>query len=96
MKTDRCTKGVLTVIALCLIWISLGGPALLRQRRLAGRRGEIWRLPITQRSPLTSTFPLERERDAGKRVAAGARLPVPHHLVTHHGSGAHPLGRPGD
>ena len=29
MSVDRYTKAVLTVIALCLVWLSLGGPALL-------------------------------------------------------------------
>jgi len=30
MKIDRYTKIVLTVIAACLVWISLGGPSLVR------------------------------------------------------------------
>ena len=29
MTVDRYTKLVLTVIALCLVWLSLGGPALM-------------------------------------------------------------------
>ena len=29
MHVDKYTKAVLTVIAVCLIWLSLGGPALL-------------------------------------------------------------------
>ena len=29
MRVDRYTKIVLTTIAVCLIWLSLGGPALL-------------------------------------------------------------------
>ena len=29
MKTDLYTKAVLTVIALCLLWIAAGGPALI-------------------------------------------------------------------
>jgi hypothetical protein len=29
MPIDRYTKVVLTIIAACLIWLSLGGPALL-------------------------------------------------------------------
>lgn len=29
MAVDRYTKAVLTVIAVCLVWLSLGGPALL-------------------------------------------------------------------
>jgi len=29
MAVDRYTKAVLTLIALCLVWLSLGGPALI-------------------------------------------------------------------
>ena len=29
MTVDRYTKAVLTVIAVCLVWLSLGGPSLL-------------------------------------------------------------------
>jgi hypothetical protein len=29
MSVDRYTKAVLTVIALCLVWISLGGSSLI-------------------------------------------------------------------
>ena len=29
MKTDRYTKVVLTIIAACLVWMSLGGPSLI-------------------------------------------------------------------
>lgn len=29
MAVDRYTKLVLTVIAVCLVWLSLGGPALI-------------------------------------------------------------------
>jgi hypothetical protein len=29
MKVDRYTRVVLTVIAVCLVWLSLGGPSLL-------------------------------------------------------------------
>jgi len=29
MKIDRYTKIVLTIIAACLVWISLGGPSLV-------------------------------------------------------------------
>jgi hypothetical protein len=33
MRTDRYTKIVLTIIALCLVWLSLGGPKLLPAAR---------------------------------------------------------------
>ena len=29
MMMDRYTKAVLTVIALCLVWLSVGGPSVL-------------------------------------------------------------------
>ena len=29
MAVDRYTKGILTVIAVCLVWLSLGGPSLI-------------------------------------------------------------------
>jgi hypothetical protein len=29
MSVDRYTKVVLTVIAVCLVWVSLGGPSLI-------------------------------------------------------------------
>lgn len=29
MSVDRYTKAVLTVIAVCLVWISIGGPSLI-------------------------------------------------------------------
>ena len=29
MAVDRYTKAVLTIIAICLVWLSLGGPTLL-------------------------------------------------------------------
>lgn len=29
MSVDRYTKAVLTVIAACLVWLSLGGPSLI-------------------------------------------------------------------
>lgn len=39
MSVDRYTKAVLTVIAVCLVWMSLGGPALMTplQAQDAGR-----------------------------------------------------------
>jgi hypothetical protein len=33
MRTDRYTKIVLTIIAACLVWLSLGGPQLLTSAR---------------------------------------------------------------
>lgn len=29
MRIDAYTKGVLTIIAVCLLWLSIGGPSLL-------------------------------------------------------------------
>ena len=33
MKIDRYTKVVLTIIAACLVWLSIGGPQLLPSAR---------------------------------------------------------------
>jgi hypothetical protein len=89
MKADWYFKVVLTVIAICLVWISVGGPSLLpvveAQPRpqsdvyIVGWRdaeGFYWKLPVTQPPvpPLTSTF--DRERAAREREQRGASLPV--------------------
>jgi len=45
MNTDLYTKGVLTVIAVCLIWLALGGPALLSAVQAQAKTppgGETW------------------------------------------------------
>jgi hypothetical protein len=90
MKTDRYTKTVLTVIALCLIWMSLGGPALLpavgaqnaqgaTEVVIWGWRdanGEVFRMPVTMPPRSTSSSTVEREREDRERARAGARLPV--------------------
>ena len=36
MYVDRYTKLVLTVIAVCLVWISLGGPSLITSASAQG------------------------------------------------------------
>jgi hypothetical protein len=92
MNTDRYTKAVLTVIALCLVWMSVGGPALLpvvgAQPGVAigatdivivgwrDARGEIVKLPALLPAPPT-TFSRAEEREISERARAlGARLPV--------------------
>lgn len=43
MRIDSYTKFLLTVIALCLVWLSLGGPALLpiaKAQNLPGNQSE--------------------------------------------------------
>lgn len=35
MKIDRYTKLVLTIIAACLVWMSLGGPSLITSAHAA-------------------------------------------------------------
>ena len=58
MTVDRYTKVVLTVIAVCLMWLSLGGPSLItpvgaqanaQRVVLAGwadAKGTVWSLPL--------------------------------------------------
>jgi hypothetical protein len=36
MQVDRYTKVMLTIIAACLVWISLGGPSLITTANAAG------------------------------------------------------------
>ena len=91
MKSDRYTKFVLTVIALCLVWMSLGGPSVLpvvgaqmpprpTEVVIVGWRdalGEVWKFPVTQAPrPDTSLSSFERERVERERSVGGARLPV--------------------
>ena len=38
MTVDRYTKVVLTVIAVCLVWLSLGGPSLITPVNAQGDR----------------------------------------------------------
>jgi hypothetical protein len=40
MRIDRYTKVVLTVIALCLIWLSVGGPSLLPSVAAQGKQSQ--------------------------------------------------------
>ena len=58
MKADKYTKVVLTVIAACLVWLSLGGPSLLQTAHaqstqpvlIAGwvdTKGQTHHLPVT-------------------------------------------------
>ena len=58
MTVDRYTKVVLTVIAMCLVWLSLGGPSLITpvtaqanaQRVIlagwADEKGTVWAFPL--------------------------------------------------
>ena len=87
---DRYTKFVLTVIAVCLVWLSLGGPSVLpvvdaqipprpTEVVIVGWRdalGEVWKFPATQAlRPDASLSSFERDRVERER-SAGARLPV--------------------
>lgn len=89
MNTDRYTKAVLTVIALCLIWMSLGGPSMIPVADaqmpvkptdvvIVGwrdSRSETWRFPATQPPPPPLNS-FDRERLQRERENRGARLPV--------------------
>jgi hypothetical protein len=47
MSVDRYTKVVLTVIAVCLVWLSLGGPSLtIPVQAQGGRQVEIKRVNV--------------------------------------------------
>jgi hypothetical protein len=59
MKTDTYTRIVLTVIAVCLVWIAIGGPALIPRVEaqsspqsviIAGWKGEVGASHIQQLS----------------------------------------------
>jgi hypothetical protein len=88
MTIDRYTKCVLTVIALCLIWMSVGGPALLPTARaqsqgmevvLTGWKdssGVVWPLPTVIQPP-TGAFVSDITRRAYQsHLVSGERLPV--------------------
>jgi len=90
MSIDRYTKTVLTVIALCLIWLSLGGPSLLpvvgaqqgaTEVVIVGWRdgnGETWKLPaVGVPTRPTGAFPDERAQEVFRATQLrGARMPV--------------------
>lgn len=92
MSIDRYTKLLLTVIAVCLLWMSLGGPSLLPAASaqqggaevvIVGWRdatGETWPLP-TALAPLPSTNSSFAARESWERQATalrnrGVALPV--------------------
>ena len=90
MSIDRYTKCVLTLIAVCLIWMSLGGPSLLPTAHaqsglptddvvLGGWRdanGVVWRFPTMLTEP-TGTFVDRQTREAWENAhRLGWRLPV--------------------
>jgi hypothetical protein len=61
MRIDVYTKLVLTVIAVCLVWISLGGPSLVAQ---------VHAQPNVQRVVIAGW------ESSGDRVLKGMPLPV--------------------
>jgi hypothetical protein len=88
MAIDRYTKTILTIIALCLIWLSLGGPSLLPAAHaqnglteivVTGWRdsnGVVWRLPASY-APPSGTFVSEDARRRFQQIQTeGLRLPV--------------------
>ena len=42
MKSDAYTKIILTVIAVSLVWLSLGGPAFLTTVEAQSKAQEVW------------------------------------------------------
>jgi hypothetical protein len=83
MKVDRYTKIVLTIIAACLVWMSLGGPSLIPTTHAASPEvvyiAGVWDLDNTphtflkQGKPTGVTIPVEivnpspEARDHNKR-----------------------------
>jgi hypothetical protein len=92
MTPDRYTKAVLTVIALCLVWlcVALSGPSFIpgvaaqqetTEVVIVGWRdtaGETWRLPTIQYLPSENSGLLssERTQQIARLRRAGLRLPV--------------------
>ena len=71
MRTDTYTKAMLTVIALCLLWIALGGPSLITP---VGAQNRDQRVVITgwQASPFGTSdtpraLPLPITTDTNRR-----------------------------
>jgi len=69
MSVDRYTKAMLTIIAACLVWMSLGGPALIAPVEaqtgnrvfIAGwidARDNAWKLPAATGYSGTSPAPI--------------------------------------
>lgn len=89
MLIDRYTKCVLTVIAVCLVWISLGGPSLWPVARAQSTvpaevvvsgwkdtNGVVWSLPAFISRP-SGTFAAEAERLRFEALhQQGMRMPV--------------------
>ena len=69
MTIDRYTKVVLTIIAICLVWISLGGPSLVATTHAATPEvvylAGVWDLDNTPRTfykqgkPTGAAIPVE-------------------------------------
>ena len=74
MVVDRYTKALLTVIALCLVWLSLGGPSLITPANaqsgdkvfLAGWIDETGAVKWFPKTPVTYTT----ERPGARSTAA--------------------------
>lgn len=74
MIADRYTKAVLTVIAVCLVWMSLGGPSLLPTVSAQVSPMSLQRVLIAgwvERNGNIRLFP-----DSDREPALGASLPV--------------------
>jgi hypothetical protein len=79
--TDRYTKAVLTIIAVCLAWIALGGPSLVPSVAAQNTasdvvivgwqdvNGKLWKLPVNSPAPFT-------DQRQGRRSVAVAPFPA--------------------
>ena len=86
---DRYTRAVLTVIAVCLVWIALGGPSLLPPVGAQGSstevvvvgwrdaQGQVWSLPTAWRGEAPGPIMSARDRAIFDRmVRSGQAIPV--------------------
>ena len=74
MAVDRYTKLVLTVIAVCLVWLSLGGPALITPVS-AQADGVVLRGWVDQSGAVFSFPDGPRSYDCSRRVGLSGACP---------------------
>ena len=82
MRTDNYTKAILTIIAVALVWIAVGGPALMPTVRAQAILGE--RVTVVgweDRAGVRHNFPppmfpeLAKERGMGLPMAEDSQSP---------------------
>ena len=71
MAIDRYTKAVLTVIAVCLLWLSVGGPSMISI--VNAQTDRVYIAGWIDQDGAYRTFP----RPAGQEPATGRPTPSP-------------------